>query len=147
MCCYATPAGSKAGTELFIGFEQAGRKVGQHLFGFTSLSFSQKFASFLRQVPEAPPAVAYQVRHGAASHAAAIDGWDMAAIQERLRHAHPGSTLRYKKHIQYLRLLDQVPIEVSSFANDVEQQLGEILSGRGLMPAAPWQAQAMRKRG
>ncbi len=41
---------------------RAGRKVGQHLFGFTSLSFSQKFASYLHQVPEATAGGASGIR-------------------------------------------------------------------------------------
>ncbi|CAK0814693.1 unnamed protein product, partial [Prorocentrum cordatum] len=71
------------------------------------------------------------VRHGAASHAAAVEGLDLAAVQERLRHAHLASTLRCRKHVQHLRLIDAVPAAVMQWAEAAEQQLRPALRGRG----------------
>ena len=63
--------------------------------------------------------MAYQVRHGAASHATAVDQLPLTAVTERLRHGNPRSSLRYAKHVRYLSLLNAVPRPVADWSEEI----------------------------
>ena len=129
------PAWSAGGSQLLRRL-RAARPRGSPLWSFTGAEFSHKFATLLQRLPAAPTAIPCQCRHGAAPHAAAIDGASLADLQERRRHTAPGSTLRYRKHIQYLRLLEDVPPALIQWTDLLERQLGPLLAGRE-KPTAP----------
>ncbi|CAK0883227.1 unnamed protein product, partial [Prorocentrum cordatum] len=69
-----------------------------------------------------PPLRPCQVRHGAASDDALYHRRTLAEIQERLRHSHPKSTLRYEKHTRYLAELGKALPRVQAYGEAVEAQ-------------------------
>ena len=108
------------------------------LWRFGAQQYVARFLDLLHRVPEAPPCIPYQVRHGSASHASAIDGMDLVTLQHRLRHTTTTSTLRYSKHVRYLAELEKVPPEVEQWGEYVRVHLGEVLAGRGALHAPRW---------
>ncbi|CAK0867614.1 unnamed protein product, partial [Prorocentrum cordatum] len=74
---------------------------GGSLRAFTAAEFRAGFKRAAAMIGR-PALRPYQVGHGAASDDALYRRRSLAEIQERLRHARPKSTLRYKKHTRYL---------------------------------------------
>ncbi|CAK0837915.1 unnamed protein product, partial [Prorocentrum cordatum] len=105
------------------------------LWSFDGAWFTKRFEERLAALPEAPAAVAYQVRHGAASHAAAVDQLPLSGITERLRHGSPRSSLRYAKHVRYLSLLNRVPQAVVDWSETIHARLGSLLGGSDVLQA------------
>ncbi|CAK0804189.1 unnamed protein product [Prorocentrum cordatum] len=99
------------------------------LRSFDGPTFTRRFEERLAAIPGAPSAVPYQVRHGGASHAAALQGLPLAGIGERLRRANPHISLRYAKHVRYLSPLDQAPLAVTEWSDKVMARLGPLLDG------------------
>ncbi|CAK0800977.1 unnamed protein product [Prorocentrum cordatum] len=91
----------------------------------------------------APTVVAYQVRHGAASHAAAVDQLPLSGITERLRHGNPHSSLRYAKHDRYLALLNRVPQAVVDWSETIHARLGGLLGGTDVLQAPAFLPQSV----
>ncbi|CAK0853843.1 unnamed protein product [Prorocentrum cordatum] len=102
---------------------------------FDGAWFTKRFEERLAALPEAPTAVAYQVRHGAASHAAAVDQLPLSGITERLRHGNPHSSLRYAKHVRYLSLLNRAPQAVVDWSETIHARLGSLLGGSDVLQA------------
>eukprot|EP00959_Pyramimonas_sp_CCMP1952_P370245 7753987-Pyramimonas_sp.AAC.1 len=84
------------------------------------------------------------MRHGAASHASAVDRMPQSALQERMRHGSAQSTLRYKKHVRYLKLLELVPSAIQQWTTRVERLLGPLLLGQERPPTPPFRIQTER---
>ena len=89
-------------------------------------------------------AAAGRASDGAASDDALYQRRSLPEIQERLRHANPKSTLRYKKHTRYLAELGQVPPLVRAYGEAVEAQATDILNGRLVLLPPPELAAAAR---
>ena len=87
-------------------------------------------------IPGAPQAIPYQMRHGAASHASALENMGKVELMERLRHTSEQSTQRYSRHVRYLAELEKVKHEVVVFADAVESKLSDIL-GKHAVPKVP----------
>ncbi|CAK0841243.1 unnamed protein product, partial [Prorocentrum cordatum] len=99
------------------------------LWSFTAAEFRAGFKRAAAMIGR-PSLHPYQVRHGAASDDALYRRRTLTEIQERLRHSHPKSTLRYKKHTRYLAELGKVPPRVRAYGEAVEAQIAAVLSGR-----------------
>ncbi|CAK0812350.1 unnamed protein product, partial [Prorocentrum cordatum] len=113
------------------------------LWSFDGAWFTKRFEERLAALPEAPTAVAYQVRHGAASHAAAVDQLPLSAITERLRHGNPHSSLRYAKHVRYLSLLNRVPQAVVDWGEEIHARPGSLLGGSDILQAPAFLLQSV----
>ncbi|CAK0801338.1 unnamed protein product, partial [Prorocentrum cordatum] len=107
----------------------ARRRPGQPLW-----SFSRAFARRLRL------AAPCQMGRGAASHARAVDRMPQSVLQERMRRGSAQSTLRYKKHVRYLKELEQVPLAIQQWTTRIERRLGPLLLGQERPPAPPFKA-------
>ena len=81
------------------------------------------------------------MRHGAASHASAVDRMPQSVLQERMRHGSVQSTLRYKKHVRYLKELEQVPAAIQQWTTRLEKRLGPLLLGQERPPVPPFTIQ------
>ncbi|CAK0904966.1 unnamed protein product [Prorocentrum cordatum] len=104
------------------------------LWTFTAAEFRAGFKRAAAMIGR-PPLRPCQVRHGAASDDALYQRRSLAEIQERLRHACPKSTLRYKKHTRYLAELGKAPPRVRAYGEAVEAQAAALLNGRvALLP-------------
>eukprot|EP00959_Pyramimonas_sp_CCMP1952_P292817 6123960-Pyramimonas_sp.AAC.1 len=94
-----------------------------------------RFEARLAALPEAPAAAAYQVRRGAASHAAAVDLLPLSAVTERLQRASARSSLRYAEHVRYLAMLKQAPQVVVDWSELIHVLLGCLLLGADVLEA------------
>ena len=126
----------KEGAGRSLQATRAARQPGSRLWSFDAPAFNRRFEALLAALPEAPVAIPYQVRHGAASHAAALESVPLTVIGARLRRTNPNSSLRYAKHVRYLGLLNDAPAAVAAWAEWVEPRLGPLLSGQ-LQPKPP----------
>jgi len=118
----------RSGGSRFLERLLATRAQGDRLWTFSAPDFISRFHERLARLPGRWKAVPYQLRHGAASHAAAIRGVSLAELQNRLRHTSPQSTLRYARHVRYLSELAKVPDELAVWAEEVERLLPDILA-------------------
>ena len=124
------------GGRKFLLEMRGSRSKTQNMWRFTAAEFTETFRRRLALLPSAPNAIPYQMRHGSASHAAAIEGWTQAQLMERLRHKAPSSTVRYSRHVRYLAELEKVPRSLDKWAEEVEGMLDDIL-GHGSVPRMP----------
>jgi len=108
----------------------------QSLWSFSEDAFKEKFRRRLAMLPGAPLAIPYQLRHGAASHAAAVEGWSQERLMAQLRHASAQSTARYARHVRYLAEMEKVPRELQAWSDVVRNHLDQIL-GDQLPPPRP----------
>ncbi|CAK0875165.1 unnamed protein product, partial [Prorocentrum cordatum] len=109
------------------------RGPGCRLWSFDGLWFTERFEARLAALPEAPAAAAYQVRRGAASHAAAVDLLPLSAVTERLQRASARSSLRYAEHVRYLAMLKQAPQVVVDWSELIHVLLGCLLLGADVL--------------
>ena len=112
------------------------RADGEPLWGFRAEAFNRQFAEVFAALgrPECHP---YQVRHGGASHRAAVLGEKLADIQATLRHQSENSTKRYARHARYFAEVGRLRSEVSDCGRMVHASLGAILRGRAPLPPLP----------
>ena len=104
------------------------RAASSPLWAFTEKQFLQVFASGVATLKLPVGTIPYQVRHGAASHAA-LEGEDISSIQRRLRHASPATARRYEKHARYLAEAGKLPSAVKAYGEWVEMNLVPLLLG------------------
>ena len=104
------------------------------LWSFDSAEFRRLFTrcATLANLGHLKP---YQLRHGAASHAALAGELAPDQIQERLRHLQAKSTRRYQRHTRYLAEWSRLEPSLLQFAKDVEERLGTYYLRGG--PAPP----------
>jgi hypothetical protein len=124
------------GGRKFLTQLRASRSRGQSMWCFSAAEFTETFRRRLALLPGAPNAIPYQMRHGAASHAAAVEHWSQDQLMARLRHKAPSSTARYARHVRYLAELEKVPKVLHRWAEEVELMLDSIL-GDGAVPRLP----------
>ncbi|CAK0910922.1 unnamed protein product [Prorocentrum cordatum] len=113
------------------------------LWSFDGAWFTKRFEERLAALPEAPTAVACQVRNGAASHAAAVDQLPFSGITERLRHGSPHSSLRYAKRVRYLSLLNRAPQAEVDWGEMIHARPGSLLGGSDVLQAPAFLPQSV----
>ena len=104
------------------------------VWSFDTRAFNCKFRSLMSTIGISPGVIAYQIRHGAASHAAASGAMRLDDISERLRHGSLSSTLRYAKHVRYATEVERLPSRVRAYGEWVDEHLGPILRGTLVPP-------------
>ena len=105
-----------------------------NLWSFDSHLFSQKFDQLLADVGLDSKTSPYQIRHGAASEAAASGAKTMVQITLRLRHGSADSSRRYEKHTRYLAEVGKLDASLVNYARWVEDHLAGVLSGTTRAP-------------
>ncbi|CAK0792247.1 unnamed protein product, partial [Prorocentrum cordatum] len=110
----------RGGGGSFLKLLRAARPAGSPLWSFSAATFGAEFRRRLSLVPGAPDMIPHQLRHSAASHFTAVEGMPLAELQARLRHTSAQSTARYSRHVRYLAELEKVDVEVSEWAQEVE---------------------------
>ncbi|CAK0817364.1 unnamed protein product [Prorocentrum cordatum] len=113
------------------------------LWSFDGAWFTKRFEERLAALPEAPAAVAYQVRHGVAIRAAAGGLPPLSGITEQLRHGNPHSILRYAKHDRYLALLNRAPQAAVDWSEAIHARLGGLLGGADVLQAPAFLPQSV----
>ena len=106
------------------------------VWSFDTRAFNCKFRSLMSTIGISPGVIAYQIRHGAASHAAASGAMRLDEISERLRHGSLSSTLRYAKHVRYATEVERLPSRVRAYGDWVDEHLGPILRGTLVPPGS-----------
>jgi integrase len=106
------------------------------LWSFSEQVFLDRFGQGVACLGLDPHTCPYQLRHGAASHAAVVDRMPIDAIQRRLRHQSPVSTKRYEKATRYQAEAARLPASVQQWGLWVDEHLVELLLG-SLPPLGP----------
>ena len=100
------------------------------VWSFAEAEFCRRFTMYAVEAGLSAEVVPYQVRHGSASHASAVEGMALTEIQERLRHATAQSSLRYAKHARYQAEVADLPQEILRCAREVDAELVPLLLGK-----------------
>ena len=88
-----------------LSSQRASRRPDRGVWSFSRPTFCARFQTMLKEWDAIP----YQMGHGAAAHATAVEGTDINELQARLRHVSALSTASYSRHVRYLAEFQSVP--------------------------------------